>query len=390
MNNILDKNICDMPGLSFDCICGRWHQVDIKNIKIGSDILKDVLYLASEFKHGNTFLFSDSNTFSVCGSKALDILTNNGFNVNNFVFDVTDGDLIPDEIALGRLIMEMEIGTSLIIVVGSGTLNDLARIISSRTNIPYIIIGTAPSMDGYASVISPLIIDNFKRTFPGVYAHSIIGDVEIMKQAPINMVHAGFGDILGKMTALADWELSRQINDEYYCETCVSLVQNAIDNCINNIDGIIKRDGNAIKYLMEGLVYSGVAMGLAKDSRPASGAEHILAHYWEIDAISKGKPHALHGNAVGVATVVVSLIYNILEDRLPGKIEVVKPDELVALLKRVGANYSPASLGISKELFQESILEGWKIRPRYTILRFAQQHGFLEELADKLDKYFYN
>jgi len=362
----------------------------IKNIIINSNILENILVTVSAFKDKKVFLFSDNNTYIIYGSKVHELLINNSFNVKNFIFDKGKVQLIPDERALGRLVMEMEIDTSLIIAVGSGTLNDLARILSSRTNIPYIIIGTAPSMDGYASVISPLIIEGFKKTFPGVYANSIIGDVEIMKQAPMNMILAGFGDILGKMTALADWKLSKEINNEYYCQTCVTMVQNAIDKCVNNIDGIVRRDETSIKYLMEGLVYSGIAMGLAKDSRPASGAEHILAHYWEIDALSKGQEHALHGNAVGVGTVIISLIYNIIGDRLPVKVNVVNPEEVITLLKRVGAKYSPASLGITRELFRESILEGWKIRPRYTILRFAQQMGLLEELADKLDKYFYN
>ena len=324
------------------------------------------------------------------GSKVYKYLVNNSFVVKNFIFNTGKTHLIPDEKALGRLLMELDPDTSYIIAVGSGTLNDLARIISSRTKIPYMIVGTAPSMDGYASVVSPLIIESFKKTFSGVYAHSIIGDVSILKHAPMEMIHSGFGDILGKMTALADWKLSKEINNEYYCPTCVAMVQNAIDKCISNIDGIARRDDMAIKYLMEGLVYSGIAMGLAQDSRPASGAEHILAHYWEIDAISKGKEHALHGNAVGVATVVVALIYSFIGSRLPVKIDVVSPQEVINLLRKLGANYTPASIGISRELFRESILIGWKIRPRYTILRYAQQNGLLEELADKLDNYFYS
>ena len=115
-----------------------------------------------------------------------------------------------------------------------------------------------------------------------------------------------------------------------------------------------------------------------------------MAHYCEIDAISKGKEHALHGNAVGVATVVVALIYSFIGSRLPVKIDVVSPQEVINLLRKLGANYTPASIGISRELFRESILIGWKIRPRYTILRYAQQNGLLEELADKLDNYFYS
>lgn len=390
MDEILNKSIDQMPGMTFDCSCGRTHSVDISNIIIDNNILEKIPYILSPFRDKKIFLFSDSTTYKVFGSVIHDFFVNNNYEVKNFIFNTGEACLIPDEKALGRLIMELETDTSLIVAVGSGTLNDLARIVSSRTKTPYMIIGTAPSMDGYASVVSPLIIEGFKKTFAGVYAHSIIADIEIIKQAPMEMIHSGFGDVLGKMTALVDWKLSREINKEYYCPICVAMVQNAIDKCVSSIDGLAKRDDTAIKYLMEGLVYSGIAMGLAKDSRPASGAEHILAHYWEIDAISKGREHALHGNAVGVATVVVALIYKFIGDRLPVKIDVVSPEKIIDLLRKVGANYTPPSIGIDRDLLRKSILEGWKIRPRYTILRYAQQNDLLEELADKLDKYFYD
>jgi glycerol-1-phosphate dehydrogenase [NAD(P)+] len=174
MDEILNKSINEMPGMSFNCSCGRSHSVDINSILISTNVLQSIPSRLKNFKDKKVFLFSDSNTYKVYGSKVHEILNNNNYTIKNFVFDTSNKNLIPDEKALGRLIMEIEIDTSLIIAVGSGTLNDLARIISSRTKIPYIIIGTAPSMDGYASVISPLIIEGFKKTFPGVYAYSML------------------------------------------------------------------------------------------------------------------------------------------------------------------------------------------------------------------------
>jgi glycerol-1-phosphate dehydrogenase [NAD(P)+] len=245
MNEILNLSISQMAGISFDCSCGRKHSVDIKRIVVGSGVMGDIMDIASDFREGSIFLISDNNTYRVYGSRVEEELKKNSFNVKSFVFE-TSHPLIPDEKALGRLFIEIEQDTSLIIAVGSGTINDLARMVSSRTKIPYISVATAPSMDGYALVVSPLIVEGMKKTFPAVYPYAIIADMDILKEAPMHMIHAGFGDILGKLTALSDWELTRQVNGEYYCDTIVELVRRAIARCIESADGILKRDETAI------------------------------------------------------------------------------------------------------------------------------------------------
>lgn len=388
MDEILNLSVSEMAGMSFDCSCGRKHSVDIRKIVIDNGVIDEVINVAADFKQGKVFLAADNNTYRVCGEKVEKLLADNGFNLKTYVFNMPH-QLVPDEKALGRLLIEIDAGTSLIVAVGAGVINDLARYLSYKLNIPYIIIGTAPSMDGYASVVSPLMVDGFKVTYEAVYPYAIIGDIEILKDAPMEMLHAGFGDVLGKLTALTDWDLSRKLNGEHYCETCVKLVKNALQKCIDNVDGIVRRDNDAIKYLMEALVLSGVAIGLFGNSRPASGAEHLLAHFWEIDAIAKSKEHPLHGNSVGVGTAVVSSIYKLMEGKLPVGVKTPEPEMVRDFLKKAGACDNPADLGIDRELFKKSIIHAMEIRPRFTIFRLAAQMGLLEEYADILTGRFY-
>lgn len=301
MININDIKISELAGCSFDCNCGKNHSVDIKKISIGSEVYKEIPDILKEYKDKKIFVIADSNTYHIYGDKVFQTLQNEGFLLVSHVFE-TKENLIPNEEAIGRLIVEIENDVGMIIAVGSGTINDISRIISYKLNIPYIIVGTAPSMDGYASTVSPLIINGFKKTYEAVYPYAILADMDVIKAAPKEMICAGFGDILGKYTALSDWRLSRNVNSEYYCETCVEMVECAIKKCVDNTEGISSRDSQAIGYLMEALILSGVVMGMVGNSRPASGAEHHLSHYWEIDAISKGTEHPLHGNSVGVGT----------------------------------------------------------------------------------------
>ncbi|MEE8440152.1 MAG: iron-containing alcohol dehydrogenase, partial [Spirochaetia bacterium] len=72
----------------------------------------------------------------------------------------------------------------------------------------------------------------------------------------------------------------------------------------------------AVAVLAESLMVSGAAMTLVGNSRPASGAEHSLSHYWEMKAAHNGEPGHLHGTLVGVGTVVMAAFWARFADRL--------------------------------------------------------------------------
>lgn len=388
MNEILTKTIEEMADMEFDCGCGKKHRIDIKHIYVGENVYNRILGVAKEILPKEILLVSDNNTYKALGKCVENELTESGYKINNIIL-FSDGDLIPDEKAIGRVLVEVNNETELIVAVGSGSINDICRIISAKTHIPYVIMGTAPSMDGYASTVSPLIIDGSKVTYPGTNPYAIIADSNIMKDAPFEMICAGFGDILGKYTALSDWRLSNTIHDEYFCDTTEKLVRNAMYKCFENIEGAVKRDVKAIEYISEALILSGIAMTLSGNSRPASGAEHHLSHYWEIDKLSRKLEHPLHGNSVGVGTVISAWLYKKLNIEERFGIETPVPEIIINLLNSIGAKSNPKALGIEKELFHRSVIHALEIRPRYTILQYAKIENMLEECANELTNLFY-
>ncbi|NSB15032.1 sn-glycerol-1-phosphate dehydrogenase [Clostridium beijerinckii] len=388
MNEILTKTIEEMAYMEFDCGCGKKHRIDIKHIYVGENVYNRILDVAKEILPKEILLVSDNNTYKALGKCVENELTESGYKINNIIL-FSDGDLIPDEKAIGRVLVEVNNETELIVAVGSGSINDICRIISAKTHIPYVIMGTAPSMDGYASTVSPLIIDGAKVTYPGTNPYAIIADSNIMKDAPFEMICAGFGDILGKYTALSDWRLSNTIHDEYFCDTTEKLVRNAMYKCFENIEGAVKRDVKAIEYISEALILSGIAMTLSGNSRPASGAEHHLSHYWEIDKLSRKLEHPLHGNSVGVGTVISAWLYKKLNIEERFGIKTPVPEIIINLLNSIGAKSNPKALGIEKELFHRSVIHALEIRPRYTILQYAKTENMLEEYANELTNLFY-
>lgn len=132
-------------------------------------------------------------------------------------------------------------------------------------------------------------------------------------------------------------------------------------------------------------------MALINISRPASGAEHMLSHYWEMDFIARGLNPNHHGIQVGVATVVIARFFEALEDILPSGVKVLCPpsQEIEQLLQKANAPITPKEIGIGKELFYNSLINGYKVRPRYSILQFAKENGRLEQVARDITEQIY-
>jgi glycerol-1-phosphate dehydrogenase [NAD(P)+] len=306
IENLINKNI--------KCTCGKIHYAGIADIIIGKDAINRIPGLLAKYQCQNLFLVADENTYGVVGEKVEKLLREHGFNLSVHIFQ-REKPLVADERAIGELLIRLNKDTDMLIAVGSGTLNDLLKYISYKLHIPYIIVATAPSMDGYSSFVSPLIVGNLKITFEVTTPRAIIADIDILKKAPLNMLQAGLGDMLGKYTGLCDWELTKIINDEYYCNWVVGLVKKSIEKCINNLSGILERNEMAIASLTEGLILSGIAMNLIGNSRPASGSEHHLSHCWEIMFLLSGKEAILHGIKVGIATVAITKLFHMLKNR---------------------------------------------------------------------------
>ncbi len=393
MNEILNMSINEMKRAEFDCSCGKHHSFGVQEISIRKGAIEDLPKVAAPFKYEKILIVFDNNTYEVAGKKAVQLLKDAGFEkVKELLFDVGDDILLPDEKTLGRIVQEQDLDCKLMIAVGSGVLNDSVKFVTSRTGLPYIIVATAPSMDGYLADGAPIISHGYKSSPVAHLTYGLVGDTDILQTAPQDLIESGFGDMVGKITAIADWDLSVKENGDYRCDTCVELTNRAMKITFDKAEGLKTRDGEALGALLEGLSLTGVSMGLINISRPASGAEHMLSHYWEMDYIARGLNPNHHGIQVGVATPVIARFFELMEDELPeGTKELCpSPQEIRDLLAKGGAPVSPKDIGIDRELFRQSLLNGYKVRPRYSIMQFAHDKGRLEEIAEQITKEIYD
>lgn len=388
MASILDRPISQWAGMEYSCACGKSHKVDIQAIRVGSGVIQELPGILRDLGASHIFLVTDNYTYEAAGRQVEQLLDQAGLAYHKRVFQ-TETPLVPNEYALGSVLAAMTIQDDMLLAVGSGTLNDVTKYVSARTGIPYVIAATAPSMDGYASTVAPTILDGFKTTLPAVYPAAIVADVDILKDAPMPMLTAGFGDIIGKFTSLADWRLSHQLNGEYYCPEVVGVIEAAVETCAANAKALAQREPQAIQAVTEALILSGLAMGMVGVSRPASGAEHQMAHYWEMDALRRGEEHPLHGNAVGVGTVLAASLYEMAAEYLPQGFAAPDKGQILACLQAAGSCADPKELGIRRELCLESLLHAMELRDRFTVQKLLEQKGKLSLCAQELVERYY-
>lgn len=388
MASILDRPISQWAGMEYSCACGKSHKVDIQAIRVGSGVIQELPGILRDLGASHIFLVADNYTYEAAGRQVEQLLDQAGLSYHKRVFQ-TETPLVPNEYALGSVLAAMTSQDDMLLAVGSGTLNDVTKYVSARTGVPYVIAATAPSMDGYASTVAPTILDGFKTTLPAVYPAAIVADVDILKDAPMPMLTAGFGDIIGKFTSLADWRLSHQLNGEYYCPEVAGVIEAAVETCAANAQALAQREPQAIQAVTEALILSGLAMGMVGISRPASGAEHQMAHYWEMDALRRGEEHPLHGNAVGVGTVLAASLYEMAAEYLPQGFAAPDKGQILACLQAAGSCADPKELGIRRELCLESLLHAMELRDRFTVQKLLEQKGKLSLCAQELVARYY-
>ena len=297
------------------CGCGKTHTCDIDCVYIEKGAISHLKQICENYK--NILIVADENTFAAAGEKSIYALE--GKEIKKVIFTGSKV-LVPNEEAINTVTENLD-GVDVIVGIGSGVIQDLCKYVSFFNKIPYMVVATAPSMDGYASDGAAMITGGMKVTYKAGLPRAIIADTEVLANAPIDMIKAGYGDIIGKFSALNDWKLSHLINGEYFCDWIFNLTDEQIDRTLKLADGILERNEESIKTLMEALVIIGILMSFAGSSRPASGSEHHLSHFFEITGIIDNTEYFPHGIDVAYSTVITAEIREkILADKFPTKI----------------------------------------------------------------------
>ncbi len=392
MQQIFPKSLQEMAGRDFPCTCGLTHVIHTEKLVIERGAIHKVL---ENGLPGTPFVFADENTWPL-GQDVLGHLPH---------FILTGDDLHADGQTLGRMLIataDQDIGY--FIALGAGTIGDSVRYLAYRLNKPFVNVCTAPSMDGAASCHSPLVHEHFKRTYQAAPPYAVYFDLDIMGAAPQDMIAAGYADVVGKYVAAVDWKLGNLATGEHFCPEIQALTLRAVEKCEQSCEGLAAREPGAIATLSEALLLSSLAMQLNITSRPASGMEHLLSHAWENLALRRGEKVSLHGDKVGIGTLIACDIYHefFKEKRMPdGPVEGIDyqnildhwdelkeqsdflwsiKDKVAQQITKAGGPTRPAHLGIPPEDVDYGLRHMTLGRPRVTIAHLIKALGLEDEI----------
>ena len=363
---------------SENCACKKAHINPIGEILVGAGVTKDLPAVLCRMGIKKPFVLSDINTYKAAGEYVCRVLAQNGVAYKSFTVDEEMPE--PDEKTVGSAVMNYDLSCDAVIAVGSGVINDTGKILAATANKPYIIVGTAPSMDGYASATSSMTRGGLKISLPSKSADVIIGDLDILKNAPMHMLVAGLGDMLAKYISVCEWRIANLITGEYYCEQIASLVRTALKKCVDNAKGLLERNEEAVKAVFEGLVIGGIAMTYAGVSRPASGVEHYFSHVWDMRGVEFGEKVELHGIQCAVGTLLAAKYYE--------KLKSIKPDKKKALDYAATFDYNAYSALLTEFLGKgaKSMIELEKKEGKYDLDSHAKRLDIILENWDTILK----
>ncbi|OOC58956.1 sn-glycerol-1-phosphate dehydrogenase [Paenibacillus ihbetae] len=385
---------------------------EVETIRIESGALSGVAGFLEQKGWTSVVLVADRNTYEKAGKSLEELLVRASLQVRVTLLrpDAKD-DVIADEASLIQVILDIQQSRAgAVLAVGGGTIHDISRYAAYTAGLPFLSVPTAASVDGFTSKGAPIIVRGEKRTIPAIGPSAIFADVDILMQAPAPLTAAGFGDMLGKYTSLFDWKFGSLIGEEPYLDRSADITAAALRKCVDAAGAIAGGTEEGIRILMEALIESGLAMLLFGQSHPASGSEHHLSHYWEMEFIRLGKKQLLHGAKVGAACIEISRLYLAIKeegleiraerfgktgsnaeqeaDRIRHRVsehwgdirllleQIPSPAELSELMRSVGGPASVSELPISGELLQRSLREAHHVRSsRKTLLHIYNEYA---------------
>jgi glycerol-1-phosphate dehydrogenase [NAD(P)+] len=334
-----------------------------RTVVIGHDAIHQVGEVCARLKIGRRALVvADPITIKVAGESVVQELGASKIKVEEY--------LIPDSTMAAvreaeALIMKSDLDFA--VGVGGGRSIDVAKLASYRASAQFVSVPTAASHDGVVSSRASITGDTGEKlSLVAQTPVAVIMDTQIIANSPFRLLAAGCGDIVSNLVAVKDWVLARNLRNEYYSSYAAALSEMAAKLVLENAANIKPRLEESAWFVCKALVSSGVAMSIAGSSRPASGSEHKFSH--TLDRMAK-KP-ALHGEQVGVGTIMMMYLHN-------GDWESIR----TALLA-IGTPTTARALGVTDEEILGALVHAHEVnKERYTILG---DEGLTPEAAERL------
>lgn len=422
---------------TFDCDCGRSHTVPVRELIYAEDALAHLPDVLGSFVDGRrVFLVADQRTWDIAGRRAKEILERAAWSAGRIIVpDSSRGNPVCDDTTHDWLANRLP-PADVALAVGCGVINDLTKWLAFEHDLPYAVVATAATMNGFTAANVAPAIKGVKTLIPARPPLAVFAVPSVIVNAPFELIAAGLGDIIAKPVSTADWILNHIFCDEYFCAYCSEMLNALEPYYFDRPEDIKNRQPGAVEALFDALLYSGIAMTIVGTSAPASGGEHLLSHTLDMMSTVDGAAHDLHGRQVGLGTLFASAVYDrIFRIKTPdchpfppdidstfwgGLAENVRqqyeqkkpmlramcerltdgktwpaflaacrnhtrsPRRIKNCLKTAGAAHTFAEIGCSRQRLLAAVLHMHEIRKRPTIIDLAWLLGILPGAAEEI------
>jgi glycerol-1-phosphate dehydrogenase [NAD(P)+] len=271
-------------------------------VVLADDAFRQLAAFAREHSWADAVVVVDLNTEEAAGSRVAAELADADIRPHLLRFAQRRGLKADDDAVAAVRTRLVDEEPDALIAVGSGVITDIARYAAHLDDRDFVSVPTAASMDGYASGVAALERDGVKVTHPARPPRAIFASLPVLAAAPSDMTRAGIGDLLGKATAGVDWLAAHLLYGEPHDAGAAARVAAATSDAAGHVSEILRGEPAAVRGLVSGLIESGIAMAIVGSSRPASGCEHHVSHFLDLQAARGRRPPAAHGLQVGYAT----------------------------------------------------------------------------------------
>ncbi len=271
---------------------------------LGEDVLDQVAEVVKDLWPDDTaVIVADENTWIAAGERVCSILKKSGISVSEPKIFPGNPVIHADYVHVEELVPVLK--GRVPVAVGSGTINDLVKRASFEAGCKgYLCVATACSVDGYTAFGAAISVNNFKQTLECPAPMAVIADSRVLSSAPADMAAAGYADLAAKIVAGADWHIADAMGETPFDSFAWNIVQKDLRSWLEDPEKLKANDPERLAALFNGLASTGFAMQYYKESRPASGAEHLFSHVWEMDGVQKNGVSPSHGFKVGVGNLI--------------------------------------------------------------------------------------
>lgn len=335
-----------------------------RRILAGHEVIGQVPDVCAEFElKSPALMVTGETTSSLAGKPIADILVDGGYEVHVAQVGEATRENVAKVVGVAK-----DTKARFLLGVGGGSKIDIAKMAATDLKVPYLSIPTSASHDGIASPRASMHGNGTSISVSAKVPLAIIVDTKIIIKAPFRLLASGCADVISNKTAILDWRLAQRLRNEDFSTSAATISDYAAESIITHASAIKPNLEESIWTAIKPIIISGIAMAIAGNSRPTSGAEHMFSHM--LDSLAPRQ--ALHGEQCGVGSIMTMYLHG-------GDWKRIRDS-----LAQIGAPTNAHQLGIADDVLVKALATAHQVRQdRYTILG---DKGMTIEASERLAK----